>query len=60
MIFNNKKKGKGNSEIIGGRLVKREVRGYEQLKIGGNVRTRREGWVVKCKRTDKTKFPVKR
>ena len=27
MSINNKKKGKGKSEIIGGRLVKREVRG---------------------------------
>ena len=49
MIFNNKKEGKGNSEIIGGRLVKREVRGRNNLRQGGNVRTRREGWVVKCK-----------
>ena len=27
MSINNKKKGKGESEIVGGRLVKREVRG---------------------------------
>ena len=43
MIFNNKKEGKGNSEIIGGRLVKREVRGQEQLKTGGECQNKKGG-----------------
>ena len=60
MSINNKKKGKGKSEIIGGRLVKKEVRGEEQLMIGGECQNKKGGWVAKCKRTDKTKFPVKR